>query len=105
MPKTAAISLPRVAIAGCGAISAVGCGVDKLKSALHANASGLQPCARFNHPRYQSSIVGAAPSNGADHDDDDPAFRLADEALRQARDHGRDLLQPIPPERVGLVLS
>ena len=59
-------SLPAVAIAGCGAICAVGSGVEALKSALHGNASGLHPSQRFDHQRYQSSVVGAVdPNRGA----------------------------------------
>ena len=50
---------PDVVIAGCGAITAVGRGVDALRSALHANTSGLRADKRFNHPRFQSQIVGA----------------------------------------------
>jgi 3-oxoacyl-(acyl-carrier-protein) synthase len=96
-------SLPAVAIAGCGATTAVGCGVDALRSALRDNASGLRPNARFDSPRYQSSIVGAASQNGAD--SDDPAFQLADEALREAREQAREILSSIPAARIGLVLS
>jgi 3-oxoacyl-(acyl-carrier-protein) synthase len=105
MRNASANSLPNVAIAGCGAISAVGYGVNALKSALLTNASGLQSCARFDSPRFQSSVVGAAPSNEADTFTDDPAYRLADEALRQVREQSRDLLQSISPDRLGLVLS
>jgi 3-oxoacyl-(acyl-carrier-protein) synthase len=49
-----------VAIAGCGAISAVGSGMAALLAALRANASGLRACEKFNSPRFQSSIVGSA---------------------------------------------
>lgn len=98
------LSLPAVAIAGCGATTAVGRGVEALRVALRANASGLRSCARFDSPRFQSSIVGAAPQNGGG-DEDDPAFRLADEALREAREQAREVLALIPAERVGLVLS
>src|SRR5438067_1988071 len=92
-----------VAIAGCGAITAVGCGVDALRSALSSNTSGLRPHTRFDSPRYQSSIVGSAPLNGADCDD--PAFQLAGEALSEAREQAREILSPIPRARIGLVLS
>jgi len=98
-------SLPPVAIAGCGAICAVGSGVEALKSALRDNASGLHPSERFDHQRYQSSVVGAVARNGAGADDDDPAWSFATEALRQASEEARDILESIPPERIGLVLS
>src|SRR5262249_61316252 len=93
-----------VAIAGCGAVTAVGHGVAALRSALQSNASGLHPNGRFDHPRFQSKIVGTALQNG-DSGLDDPAYRLATEALREARDQARDSLASIPPERIGLVLA
>jgi 3-oxoacyl-(acyl-carrier-protein) synthase len=92
-----------VVIAGCGATTAVGRGVDVLRSALRANASGLRPSEKFNQPRFQSSIVGAAPQNG--NDSDNPAWKLATEALEEAGDSTREILNKIPPERIGLVLS
>jgi len=94
-----------VAVAGCGAICAVGCGVEALKSALRGNASGLGRSKRFDHARYQSSIVGEVAANGAGAEQDDPACSLATEALRQARAEARYILQAIPAERIGLVLS
>ena len=54
------VGAPVVAVAGCGAITAVGCDVEALRSAMHANTSGLRADERFNHSRFQSSIVGAA---------------------------------------------
>jgi len=102
MREPSANSTVPVAIAGCGAITAVGCGVDALLAALRANASGLRACERFNHPRFQSSIVGAALPNG---DIDNPAQQLATEALRQAREQAQSVLSYIPVERIGLVLS
>jgi len=105
MPEPCPNSFPAVAIAGYGAITAVGCGIEALRSALRENASGLRHSDRFTQARFQSSIVGAAPENGAGPDHDDPAHRLADEALRQAREHAGDILASIPPERIGLVLS
>src|ERR1035437_6014958 len=93
---------PPVVIAGCGAITAVGGDVDALRVALRANTSGLRPCARFDHPRYQPGLYGAASPTG---DHDDPAYRLAAEALRQARIEAGNALTSIPPERISLVLS
>src|SRR5260221_1920567 len=93
---------PDVAIAGCGAITAVGCGVDALLAALHANASGLRANERFNTPRFQSAIVGAALPDG---DHENPAHQLATEALRQACAEAQTALSSLPTERIGLVLS
>lgn len=95
--------VPLVAIAGCGATTAVGRGVNALRTALHANASGLRPDKRFDSSRFQSSVVGAAPQSDAD--SDNPAFQLADEALREAREQAREILATIPAARIGLVLS
>jgi 3-oxoacyl-(acyl-carrier-protein) synthase len=94
---------PAVAIAGCGVISAVGRGVEALRSALKTNASGLRPGERFNHPRFQSSVVGAALAESARNDN--PAHQLATTALHEARDHARTALTNLPADRIGLVLS
>jgi 3-oxoacyl-(acyl-carrier-protein) synthase len=95
--------LSGVGFAGCGATSAVGRGVDALRSALRANASGLRLCARFDGPRFQSCVVGAA--SPLDTGSDDPAWQLADAALHEAREQARETLAAIPPSRIGLVLS
>jgi 3-oxoacyl-(acyl-carrier-protein) synthase len=109
-----------VAIAGCGAISAVGSGMDALLAALRANASGLRACEKFNSPRFQSSIVGSAfgrdalPRVRADRQvsptrigfaDDNPAWQLAATALMAARESSQNILEKISAERIGLVLS
>jgi 3-oxoacyl-(acyl-carrier-protein) synthase len=91
-----------VAIAGCGAITAVGCGLEPLLSALQKNISGLRPLDKFNPPRFQSSIVGAVSRN---FEDENPAWSLANEALNQAREASLPVLEKIPAERLGLVLS
>src|SRR6185369_1822619 len=110
---------PNVVIAGCGAITAVGCGVDALLAALRANASGLRACAKFNSPRFQSNIVGAALGRDAllrvqadrqvsptrDSNVDDPAWQLATTALKEARGEAKSVLSSISPARTGLVLS
>lgn len=91
-----------VAIAGCGAITAVGCGLEPLLAALQKNLSGLRPSEKFPAPRFQSNIVGAAPRN---FEDENPAWFLAAEALKQAREASSSILEKIPAKRVGLVLS
>ena len=93
---------PEVVIAGCGVISAVGCGVEPLRAALQNNASGLRASEKFSAPRFLSNIVGAAPRNP---DIDDPAWFLATEALQQARAAAGKALASIPAEKIGLVLS
>ncbi|MDR3458461.1 MAG: beta-ketoacyl-[acyl-carrier-protein] synthase family protein [Verrucomicrobiae bacterium] len=93
---------PEVVIAGCGVISAVGCGVEPLRAALQNNASGLRAAEKFSAPRFQSNIAGAAPRNP---DIDDPAWFLAAEALRQARAAAGQILAAVPAGKTGLVLS
>ncbi|HEY2330167.1 MAG TPA: beta-ketoacyl-[acyl-carrier-protein] synthase family protein [Verrucomicrobiae bacterium] len=105
MREPAANIPPPVAIAGCGVICAVGCGVAALQSALRANASGLRACERFNSPRFQSSIVGAVADDFFRADEDNPAYRLAAEALRQARAGAHLVLSSISAARIGLVLA
>ena len=105
MPESQRTSLPVVAVAGCGAITAVGSGVAALRSALLANTSGLRPCARFDSPRFQSCIVGGAPVNGGSADNDDPAFHLADTALTEARGEAGQILHALSADRIGLILS
>lgn len=103
-----------VVIAGCGAISAVGRGVDALRVALRANASGLRASGKFFNPRFQSNIVGTALKD----DTDDPAWQLADAALHEAisdfrrrRGDESHSISPdpnclnIPADRIGLILS
>lgn len=93
---------PQVVIAGCGAISAVGGGVESLRAALQNNASGLRASEKFSQPRFQSNIVGAAPENI---DSDNPAWFLATEALKEVRAAATNALSKIPAEKIGLVLS
>ncbi|HVU07884.1 MAG TPA: beta-ketoacyl-[acyl-carrier-protein] synthase family protein [Verrucomicrobiae bacterium] len=96
---------PAVAIAGCGAISAAGRGVNFLRDALRANISGLRACERFDSPRFQSKMVGAIPQVEKVGENDNPVWQLATTALTEARDSARDILKKIPAERIGLALS
>jgi 3-oxoacyl-(acyl-carrier-protein) synthase len=91
-----------VAIAGCGAISAVGCGLGLLQNALRDNSSGLRASEKFSSPRFQSNLAGAAPRDSSE---EDPAWLLAGEALKQAGEAARGILEKIPAERTGLILS
>ena len=91
-----------VVIAGCGAITAVGRGLEPLRAALQKNLSGLRQSEKFSSPRFQSNIVGAAPRN---FDEENPAWQLASAALQQAHESSPKVLESIPAERIGLVLS
>jgi 3-oxoacyl-(acyl-carrier-protein) synthase len=103
MHDFAKLSLPNVIIAGCGATTAVGIGVDSLRTAMRSNRSGLRKCDRFSDGRFQSSIAGAALHNGEDRDD--PAYELAHQALNEARREAQTVLRSVVPERLGLVLA
>src|SRR5262245_15759664 len=94
---------PEVAIAGCGVVCAVGNGLSSLRSALQANRSGLRASARFESPRFQSNIVGAA-LDDADLTDN-PAHQLAFSALNEARANAQAALANVSKDRIGLVLS
>jgi 3-oxoacyl-(acyl-carrier-protein) synthase len=117
-----------VVIAGCGAISAVGCGLGPLGDALKQNTSGLRALDKFSSPRFQSSVVGAvfrrtgvAPvsilANKENTEtgatpvlrdkilDDNPAWSLAVDAIQEARKAAQTVLASMPAERIGLVLS
>ena len=104
---------PGVVIAGCGAISAVGNGLEPLLAALKNNSSGLRASEKFSAPRFQSNIVGAVPENGWGETPsspnfekaENPAWLLASEALTQARTAAETILQKISAARTGLVLS
>jgi 3-oxoacyl-(acyl-carrier-protein) synthase len=106
----------RAAIAGAGAVSAVGLGFERLAEAVWANTMGLRPCPRFAGKGYQSTVAGWVP--------DDvmaplrqrhptraaaPAFLLADAALREASSPGCaggcEGVPTAPPHRRALVLS
>ena len=92
-----------VTIAGCGVISAVGNGLGSLRAALQSNTSGLRASQRFNHPRFQSNIVGATLDETKL--TDDPAYELASAALSEAAENARPALTKLAAERTGLVLS
>jgi 3-oxoacyl-(acyl-carrier-protein) synthase len=103
MHDFAKVSSPNVIIAGCGATTAVGVGVEALRNAMRSNRSGLQKCERFSDSRFQSNIAGAALHNGEDRDD--PAYELAHQALNEACRKAQTVLGSVTPERLGLVLA
>jgi len=104
MHDFAKLSSPNVVIAGCGATTAVGVGVDALRTAMRSNRSGLRKCERFSDDgRFQSNIAGAALDNGEDRDD--PAYELAHQALNEACREAQTVLGSVAPGRLGLVLA
>jgi len=96
----------RVVIASYGAVTAAGPDAAAFLAALRLNTSGLRPDERFNSPRFQSSVVGAAPRNPDFASEDDPAHALATDALTQARRAaGTASALKLAPGRIGLVLA
>jgi 3-oxoacyl-[acyl-carrier-protein] synthase II len=103
---------PAISIAGCGAVTALGSGVEPLEKALLANASGLRPCEKLAGKGYQSTVAGMVPEKILDQlRSDDPAhadaraFLLVDAVLQQAEKSAAAVLKGVPPSRRGLVLS
>ena len=94
---------PTVVIASYGAVTAAGPDAAAFLAALKSNTSGLRADERFSSPRFQSSIVGAAPRNPACASEDNPAHALASDAISQARQAAGDL--KLAPGRIGFVLS
>ena len=92
-----------VAIAGCGVICAAGSDLASLRSSLQANRCGLRASPRFDSPRFQSNIVGAALEETTL--TDNPAHQLATTALNEARANAPSSLADLPKDRIGLVLS
>jgi 3-oxoacyl-(acyl-carrier-protein) synthase len=101
-----------VAIAGCGAVTALGLGLEPLAQALRANASGLRPAEQLADRGYQSTVAGWVPPGALERlraaqagPDDARAFLLAHAALEQAGQNAPAWPYPAPPSRRGLVLS
>ena len=99
-------------IASCGAVTALGLGLEPLERALRENTSGLRAGNRFAGKRHQSNVAGYVPEAVLDElraaqpsHADAPAFLLAESALRQAEQGAGDWLKAVPPARRGLVLS
>jgi 3-oxoacyl-(acyl-carrier-protein) synthase len=101
-----------VAILGCGAVTALGLGIEPLASALRSNRSGLGCRARWEGRGYQSTVCGwvseavmAALRSDHQTQEEARAFLLARAALRQAALELETLSRSVPSVRQGLVLS
>jgi 3-oxoacyl-(acyl-carrier-protein) synthase len=99
-------------IAGCGAVSALGLGLEPLAEALRTNASGLRPSASQAGRGYQSIVGGWVPEELIEQlRTEDPshadarAFLLTQSALIQAQTSVAARVQAVAPSRRGLVLS
>jgi len=102
------LNQPRAAVAGCGAISATGAGIETLADALRDNRSALRAREAFAGKRYQTTVAGWVPEETiAELASRDPghadarAFLMADAALREA---GKNL-PAVAAGRRALVLS
>ncbi len=108
----AAVNEPRVVIAGGGAVTALGAGVEPLRQALHTNAGGLLPRECIVGKTRQSIIAGWVPETAMEQlRRGDPAhagsraFLFAHAALGQAGRSAAGVLDSVPTARRGLVLS
>jgi 3-oxoacyl-[acyl-carrier-protein] synthase II len=112
VPLETRLAKSAVALAGAGAVTALGRGLEPLERALGANTSGLRPCTRIAGRACPAAVLGPVPESVfealraedpscADAD----AFRLAREAVRQAEAAAGDAWIPVQPHRRGLVLS
>ena len=105
-------SPPSVEIAACGAVSALGLGLEPLEQALRSDAGGLRSCPRFEGAGFQTTVSGWVPDEvwaslkpGSSAPPDDRAFLLAQAALCQASQAGSSRLSRVAPDRRGFVLS
>lgn len=101
---------PSCAIDGCGAISALGAGVDPIRAAIRQNTVGLRPCPRLADANYQSTVTGWIPEDlrfpaSASGAADALACRLALGATEEALRASTVDFQAVAPARRGLVLS
>ncbi len=108
----AAVNEPAVAIAGCGAITALGIGIEPLQRALQASTSGLRSRECTVGKTRQTIVAGWVTGETLDQlRAGDPghagsrAFLFARAALKQAGQHAGNLLDSVPPPKRGLVLS
>ena len=107
-----AVNEPAVAIAGCGAITALGIGIEPLQRALPAGTSGLRNRECTVSKTRQAIIAGWVTGETLDQlRASDPghagsrAFLFARAALKQAGQNAGNLLDSVPPSKRGLVLS
>jgi len=108
----AAVSKTRVAIAGTGAVTAVGSGVEPLRQALRTNAGGLHARDCVVRKIGQSIIAGWVSETTLEQlrqkhpgHADSRAFLFAHAALKQSGQSMAGQLNSVPPTRRGLVLS
>ena len=107
-----AVNEPAIAIAGGGAVCATGLGLASLQRAVAANTSALQRRELVVGKTSQSIVAGFVPDEtvaqlraaDAAHSDS-RAFLFAAAALREAAENTSDILDSIPPQRRGFVLS
>lgn len=102
----------KIAIAGCGVVTAAGLGMEALQRAVFSNASALQRRELLIGKTSQSVVAGfvadeiTAQLRGADAAHaDSRAFLFAAAALREAVKNAATILDSVPATRRGFVLS
>jgi 3-oxoacyl-(acyl-carrier-protein) synthase len=103
---------PTIAIAGCGAVCATGLGLAPLQRAVAANASALSRREIILGKTAQTIVAGFVPDEivaqlrAADPiHADSRAFLFAAAALREAAENAGAVLDSVPSQRRGFVLS
>jgi len=107
-----AVNEPAIAVAGCGAVTAAGLGMEPLQRAVASNAGALQRREWVASKTCQSIVAGFVPDKiteslraaGPAHADS-RAFLFAAAAGGQAASQAKDILDSIPAARRGFVLS
>ena len=102
----------KIAIAGCGAVTATGLGMEALQRAVAANASALQRREIVIGKTTQTIVAGFVPDEivaqlraaDAAHADS-RAFLFAAAALTEAVKNAKKILSAVPATRRGFVLS
>lgn len=102
----------KAAIAGCGAVTALGEGLSVLERALRDNASGLRLDAHWSGATALSAPLGSVPESvvtalrdATSEHADSRSFLFADCAVRQATKAASRLLANVPCARRAFVLS
>ena len=102
----------RVAIAGAGAVTALGAGVEPLRQALRDNAAGLRPRECVIGKTRPAIVAGWVPEETLEKlRKENPAhagsraFLFAHAAVKQAVENAAGMVASVPPARRGFVLS
>ncbi|MBC8453827.1 beta-ketoacyl-[acyl-carrier-protein] synthase family protein [PVC group bacterium] len=101
-----------VAVAGLGAVTAAGDGINSLLQAVEANSLELRKCKKYRGDLYMTNRVGAVPEDTWEKISElytkqsrSRTFQLASHALSEAISQTKEQLNSLDPKRIGFVLS